>query len=66
LVGGGSLAGGGGSNVEVQRLSSELAETQKHLGAARRKLDILNKTPIYPAYRALAGLRDKVRKGNKS
>jgi hypothetical protein len=35
------------------------------LGAARRKLDILNKTPIYPAYRALAGLRDKVRKGTK-
>jgi GT2 family glycosyltransferase/glycosyltransferase involved in cell wall biosynthesis len=66
LVGGGSLAGGGASNVEVQRLSSELAETQKHLGAARRKLDILNKTPIYPAYRALAGLRDKVRKGTKS
>ena len=51
--------GGGATSVEVARLAAELAETQKHLHAARRKLDILNKTPIYPAYRALQRLRGR-------
>ena len=60
LVGGARGSGmGGASSVEVARLAGELADTQKHLHAARRKLDILNKTPIYPAYRALQRLRGR-------
>jgi GT2 family glycosyltransferase/glycosyltransferase involved in cell wall biosynthesis len=51
----------GASSIDLSRMAAELAETQKHLAAARRKLDILNKTPIYPAYKALTGLRDRVR-----
>lgn len=64
LVGGGAGArgvSGGTASVEVARLSSELADTQKHLAAARRKLDVLNKTPIYPAYRALQSARARLR-----
>ncbi len=57
----GGVTATGASAVEVSRLAGELADTQKHLAAARRKLDILNKTPIYPAYKALAGLRDRAR-----
>jgi hypothetical protein len=62
-VGGGAQRGvsGGVAGVEVARLSAELAESQKHLHAARRKLDVLNKTPIYPAYRALQNARAKLR-----
>jgi GT2 family glycosyltransferase/glycosyltransferase involved in cell wall biosynthesis len=48
-------------NVDASKLAKELADTQKHLAAARRKLDILSKTPIYPAYKAMSGLRDRVR-----
>ena len=55
--------GGGVASVEVARLSAELADTQKHLAAARRKLDVLNKTPIYPAYRALQSARARLRGG---
>lgn len=67
LVGGGARGGvsGGVAGVEVARLAAELAESQKHLHAARRKLDVLNKTPIYPAYRALQNARAKFR-GTKS
>lgn len=60
LVGGArGGVGGGTTSVEIGRLAGELADTQKHLHAARRKLDILNKTPIYPAYRALQRLRGR-------
>lgn len=53
---GGTLAAGAAS-VETARLAAELAETQKHLAAARRKLDVLNKTPIYPIFKAVQRLR---------
>ena len=63
LVGGGGdrRVSGGVASVEVARLAAELAENQKHLAAARRKLDVLNKTPIYPAYRALQNARARLR-----
>ena len=62
-AGAGRGVSGGVASVEVARLSAELADTQKHLAAARRKLDVLNKTPIYPAYRALQSARARLRGG---
>lgn len=63
----GRLVGGtvspGAAGVEIGRMAAELAETQKHLSAARKKLDLLNKTPIYPAYRALVNARQRLRRG---
>lgn len=47
-------------SAAMSRMAAELAETQKHLSAARRKLDILNKTPIYPAYKALTGAKNRL------
>ena len=64
LVGGGGGArgvAGGAASVEVARLASELADAQKHLAAARKKLNVLNKTPLYPAYLALQSARAKLR-----
>ena len=63
LVGGGSHTAirGGVAGVEVARLSAELAESQKHLEAARKKLNVLNKTPLYPAYLALQSARTRMR-----
>lgn len=55
---------GGGQGGDVSRLAAELAETQKHLAAARKKLDVLNKTPIYPIYKKLQDARGRIRRGN--
>ena len=54
-------AGGGGSSADTTRLARELAESQRHLAAARRKLDVLNKTPIYPIYKKLQSARARLR-----
>ena len=63
----GRTVGGGGTlgaeHPEIHRLAAELAETQRHLGAARKKLDVLNKTPIYPIYKKLQAARARLRGG---
>ncbi len=58
-----SRTGANGGAGELERLSAELAETHRHLAAARRKLDVLNKTPIYPIFKAAQRARTRLRGG---
>jgi hypothetical protein len=62
---GGNGSAGPGAPGELARLAAELAETRAHLAAARRKLDVLNKTPIYPLYKKLQALRSRLRGGGR-
>ena len=42
--------------AELDSLRAQLAASEEHLNAARRKLDWFSRTPIYPVYRILRRL----------